>query len=137
MGIESVLKIGVATRDLDESYRLFTQVLGLSPGPKGPYEPAGMKVGLCHLSDVTFELMEPMRPDAPVARFIGGHGEGLEHVCFRVSNIEKVVDALKAQGIQFALESPVQVEFLSRPAKAIFARRQSFCGVLVQFVELY
>ena len=52
MGIEGVIKIGVATKDMEESYRLFTDVLGMAPGPKGPYEAAGMRVGLCHLGDV-------------------------------------------------------------------------------------
>lgn len=135
MGIEDVIKIGVATKDMDESYRLFADVLGMTPGPRGPYEAAGMKVGLCHLGDVTLELMEPTSPEAPVAKFIDAHGEGLEHVCVRVSDLDGLIQRLKSRGIRLAQDSPVEVEFLSRRARAIFARRPSFRGVAVQFIE--
>lgn len=135
MGIEGVIKIGVATKDMEESYRLFTDLLGMAPGPKGPYEAAGMRVGLCHLGDVSLELMEPTSPDAPVAKFIDAHGEGLEHVCVRVSDLDGLIERLKARGIRLAQESPVDVEYLSRKARAIFARRPSFRGVAVQFIE--
>lgn len=130
-----MIKIGVATKDMEESYRLFADALGMKPGPKGPYQAAGMKVGLCHLGDLTLELMEPTSPDAPVAKFIETHGEGLEHVCLKVSGLDAVVERLKARGVRFAQDSPVEVEFLSRKARAIFARRPSFRGVAVQLIE--
>lgn len=136
MGIESLWKIGIATRDLDESCRLFTQVLGLAPGPKGPFESLGQKIAICQLGDVSIELIEPVGPDAPIAKFIEQRGEGLQHIGFRVSDIEGLVSNLKKKGIEFVQEAPVEAEFEATKAKFIFARPRSFHGVLVEFVEL-
>jgi methylmalonyl-CoA/ethylmalonyl-CoA epimerase len=136
MAIESVLKVGIAVKDLDEAYRLFTEVLGLTPGGIGPFEPVGMRGALCHLDDFSVELMEPLRPGGPIAKFIEKHGEGLQHISLKVPNIEEAISQLKKKGIEFIQETPLEGEYRSRRARSVFVNPRSFHGVPVQLVEL-
>ena len=136
MAIESVLKVGIAVKDLDEAYRLFTEVLGLTPGGIGPFEPVGMRGALCHLGDFSVELMEPLRPGGPITKFIEKHGEGLQHISLKVPNIEEAISQLKKKGIEFIQETPLEGEYRSRRARSVFVNPRSFHGVPVQLVEL-
>jgi methylmalonyl-CoA/ethylmalonyl-CoA epimerase len=45
---------------------------------------------------VKLELVEPLTPDSPVARFVE-KGGGLHHLCFEVDNIERQISLMKEQ----------------------------------------
>jgi len=136
MDIERILKVGVAVTDLNEAYKLFTEILGLTPGGMGPFEPAGMRGALCHLDGFSIELMEPLRPGSPIDRFIKRHGDGLQHISLEVPDIEEAIAQLKNKGIGFIQEIPLEGEYRSRRARSVFVNPRSFHGVAVQLVEL-
>ena len=46
------------------------------------------------------ELLEPLAPDSPVARFLSRRGEGLHHVCFEVEDIHRTLAALESRGVR-------------------------------------
>ncbi len=90
MGIEGLMKIGIATKDLDKTTFLLADVLGVVPGEAYDNKPSGMRFRLLQLEEFYIEVMEPVDPNGPIARFIEQHGEGLQHMTFKVSNIEAV-----------------------------------------------
>jgi methylmalonyl-CoA/ethylmalonyl-CoA epimerase len=136
MTVERVLKVAVAVKDLDEAFRLYTEVLGLTPGGIGPFEPSGMRGALCHLGDFSIELMEPLGPGGPIAKFIERHGEGLQHIAFEVSNIEEAITEMKSRGLEFVQEVPLEGEYRSRKARYVFLSPRFCHGVVIQLVEL-
>lgn len=136
MAIEGLLKVGIAVRSLEKATRLFTDVFGLTPGEGDSYEPHGMRYGVCYMGDVMLELIEPVSPDGPVARFIEKHSEGLQHMTLKVSNIEEVVSQLKAKGIQFVDDTPTEVEASFGRVKFVFVCPQLAHGTLIQLMEL-
>ena len=52
---------------------------------------------------IGLELLESTQPDGPVAKYIDARGEGVQHVAFRVANIEEALEELKAKGIRLAV----------------------------------
>jgi methylmalonyl-CoA/ethylmalonyl-CoA epimerase len=81
----------------------------------------------------TLELVEPLSDEAPIAKFIAKRGEGLHHVCVRVTDIEKTMADLKARGVVFIDEQPRQGAHGSRIA---FIKPASAHGLLVEIKQL-
>jgi len=131
-----VLEVGIAVRNLDKATRLFTEVLGLTPGKVEVYEAYNMRFNLCRLGDVYFELIEPTASEGPIAKFIETYGEGLHHIALKVSNIEETMTRLKGKGIQFTEEAPLYLQVNYGRVKFAFAHPQSFHGVLLELIEV-
>ena len=136
MGVERVLEVGIAVRDLDKAIKLFTEVLGLTAGEMEIYERYNMRFNLCRLGDVYFELIEPTASEGPIAKFIESYGEGLHHIALKVSNIEETMTQLKGKGIQFTEESPLHLQVNYGRVKFVFAHPQSLHGVLLELIEV-
>ena len=83
MGIEKVIEVGVAVKDLDKAVKLFTEVLGAKLGETMTFDPYGMKFAMCRIGDVDFELMSPTKPDGVIGKFIDAKGEGLHHIALK------------------------------------------------------
>ena len=47
-----------------------------------------VKVAFFPVGDTEIELLSPPTPEGPIAKFIEKRGEGVQHLAFRVDNIE-------------------------------------------------
>jgi methylmalonyl-CoA epimerase len=52
------------------------------------------------------ELLEPTGPDTPIGKFIATKGEGLHHLCFRVSDVKGKQKEMEAKGYRFLYPEP-------------------------------
>ena len=123
--------IGIATKSIEQSR--FFELLGLKNKGCEQIPSEKVKVGFFEtLNRATIELLEPTSPESPVARFLNKRGPGIHHICFRVKNIEAIVDRLKKEGIEFINEAP-------RPGahhcQVVFIHPRSTGGVLVELSE--
>ena len=83
--------IGVAVRDLEEALRVFHGILGLPVTYRERLEGFGIEVASLPIGEVTLELMEAFDEDCAVARFLRKKGPGVQHVCFRVDDLEAML----------------------------------------------
>jgi len=88
--------IGVATPSIEESVRYYRDVMGATSFHK-PFdlEAQGVKVcfvdtpGLDGTKGTQIELIEPLGPDSPIAKFLEKNPAGAQHhVCYEVEDIE-------------------------------------------------
>ena len=88
--------IGVATPSIEESVRYYRDVMGAIMFHK-PFdlEAQGVKVcfvdtpGLNGTNGTQIELIEPLGPDSPIAKFLEKNPAGAQHhVCYEVEDIE-------------------------------------------------
>ena len=135
MEIEGLMKIGIATKDLDKTTALLADALGLVPGEAVVYEPLGMRYRILKLEDFFIEVIEPMGPDGPIAKFIDRNGEGLQHMTFKVSGIEQVMADMKSKGARFTSSAPVKLNTAIGPMKFVFMNPRGSNGVLIQLME--
>ena len=78
------------------------------------------------------ELLESTAPDGPIARHIEKKGEGMQHIAFRVENIDHALEELKAKGIQLIDQTPRKG---AGGARIAFLHPKSTGGVLVELCE--
>jgi methylmalonyl-CoA/ethylmalonyl-CoA epimerase len=136
MQIEGLMKIGIATKDLEKTVSVLKDALGLEAGEAVSVEPSGMRFRLFKLGDFYIEVMEPLGPDGPIATFIERHGEGLQHMTFKVRDVERTMADLKAKGARFTSSAPVRLNSVLGPMKFVFMNPRMSNGVLIQLMEL-
>lgn len=107
MRIEKIDHIGIAVRNLEESLARWEELLGVKARKIEEIKERGVR--LVHLDlekGPSVELVSPFGDESPLAKFIEERGEGIHHFCFKVKDIEKVMEELKKKGIQFVQEKP-------------------------------
>ncbi len=88
--------IGIAVRNLEESNRLFTRLLGVEPYKMEIVEREGVRTSFFRVGDVKIELLESTRPGSAIDTFIEKRGEGIHHLAFDVADVQqKIVDFTK------------------------------------------
>ena len=78
------------------------------------------------------ELLEPTSNDTPIGKFIEKRGIGIQQLCLRVENIEKVISHLIDNGIRMIDAEP---RLGSHGALIAFVHPKSTGGVLVELAQ--
>lgn len=132
MKVIKVDHIGIAVRDSEKASKFYAEVLGLEIAGKEVVEEQKVKVTFIPVGDSEVELLQSTSPDGPIAKFIEKYGEGVQHICFRVENIEEALDELKGKGVRLIDEIPRQG---AGGAKVAFLHPKATFGVLVELSE--
>ncbi len=90
--------VGIAVESLEKALAFYQGVLGLKLEETEVVAGQGVKVAKLHTGKTTIELLEPLGPDSPVAKFIEKRGEGIHHICFEVPDALAVVAKGKEKG---------------------------------------
>jgi len=132
MKILKIDHLGVAVNSIDEGKNFWTQILGLSF--EGTETVGAQKVTRAFLpvGESEVELLESTDSDGPIAKFISKKGEGIQHVAFRVENIEEALKELKEKGIRLVDEKPRKG---AGGALIAFLHPKATNGVLVELCE--
>jgi methylmalonyl-CoA/ethylmalonyl-CoA epimerase len=132
MKIKHIDHIGVAVKTIAQSGKFYTDILGLKI--QGIENVADQKVNVAFLpiTDSEVELLESTHEDGPVAKFIEARGEGIQHIAFRVENIEEALAELKAKGVRLIDQKPRKG---AGGAKIAFIHPKETNGVLVELCE--
>lgn len=99
--------IGIAVRNLDESNKLFARLLGVEHYKIEVVEREGVRTSFFRVGEVKIELLEATRPDSAIATFIEKRGEGIHHLAFDVSSVEKKIAALTEDGFKVLSDKPM------------------------------
>jgi len=124
--------IGIAVKNLDETLKFYTDVLGLECQGTETVEEQKVRVAFLPLGDTEVELLESTSEDGPIARFIEKNGEGMQHIAFRVDNIEEAIAHMKEKGMRMIDETP---RYGAGGAKIAFVHPKSSNRVLVELSE--
>ena len=122
--------IGIAVRSIDAA-KIY-EALGLTIDHVETVETQGVRTAFLSAGDANLELLEPTGPDTAVARFIEKRGEGIHHICLRVTNLEEHLARLKAAGFRLVDDAPVPGAHGRRVA---FLHPAAGNGVLIELSE--
>ncbi len=98
--------IGIAVNSIDETLKLYTDVLGLKVKGLEVVADQKVKTAIIPVGDTKLELIESTDPEGAIAKHIERRGEGLHHLAFEVSNIQEALATLKGKGIALIDEQP-------------------------------
>jgi methylmalonyl-CoA/ethylmalonyl-CoA epimerase len=130
-----VLKIdhlGIAVKSIEEGKEFWSDALGLEFEGAETVQEQKVTTAFFPVGESEVELLESTAPDGPVAKYIDKKGEGIQHVAFRVENIEEALAELKAKGIQLIDQKP---RIGAGGAKIAFLHPKATKGVLVELCE--
>ncbi len=132
MKILKIDHLGIAVNSIDQGKNFWTDILGLQF--EGTETVAEQKVTTAFfpVGESEVELLESTAPDGPIARYLEKKGEGIQHVAFRVDDIEAALQELKQKGVRLIDEKPRQG---AGGAKIAFLHPKSTNGVLVELCE--
>lgn len=134
-GVVKITKIdhlGIAVKSIDAGKNFWTDVLGLEFEGTETVEAQKVTTAFLPVGESEVELLESTAPDGPVAKYIEKKGEGVQHVAFRVENIEEALQELKDKGIRLIDETP---RMGAGGAKIAFLHPKATAGVLVELCQ--
>jgi methylmalonyl-CoA epimerase len=124
--------VAIAVASIDEALPVFELLTGGVGSPRERVESQGVDVVFVGTGVGRLELIEPVSPDSPVARFLEKRGPGLHHLAYRVPDIEAALARLSAAGMRLIDERP-------RPGAhgrlVAFVHPASTGGVLIELVQ--
>ncbi len=102
--LKQIDHIGIAVKNLEETIKLYKNIMGLELIEQEEVESQKVKVAKFDINGVHIEFLEPTAPDSPIAKFIEKKGEGLHHIAYMTDNINKELENLKSKGIKLINE---------------------------------
>jgi methylmalonyl-CoA/ethylmalonyl-CoA epimerase len=131
--IRKVEHIGVAVASIEKSIHVFRDLLGIPLEKVYESDTIKTKIAFFPLEGCTIELIEPMDPGSPAAKFIQKRGEGIHHICLGVENVETALREYEAKGIQLLDKTPRRTQDGRLIA---FLNPKSTNGVLIELEEI-
>jgi len=132
MKILRVDHVGIATKNLEESIKFYTEILGLTSGGIEVVDEQKVRVAFLPCGESELEILESTSPDGPIAKFIEKNGEGIQHIALGVDNIEEALEYLKEKGIRLIDQKP---RYGAGGAKIAFLHPKATKGVLLELTE--
>ena len=132
MKVTRIDHIGLAVKSIKEAGRFYVDLLGLGIEEIEKVEDQKVKVAFIPISEGEVELLESTEPDGPVAKFINSKGEGIQHIAFRVENIDEALEELKAKGVRLIDQQPRSG---AGGARIAFIHPKETNGVLVELCQ--
>ena len=130
--IEKIDHIGVAVKSIDESMKVYTEILGLKVTGIETVEEQKVKTAFIPIGESEIELLESTSPDGPIAKFIEKRGEGIQHIALRVDNLKAKLEELKQKGVRLIDENP---RLGAGGAKIAFIHPKDTKGVLIELCD--
>jgi len=127
--------VGIAVESLDEALKFYSGLLGLELA--GTELVAEQKVRTAFLpmggsEGTELELLESTDPEGPIGKFIAAKGQGVQHLAFRVDDIDAALAELKAAGVRLIDE---KARYGAGGARIAFLHPKATGGVLVELCE--
>ncbi len=132
MKIKHIDHIGIAVKSIEEGKQFYADILGLEMEKTEVIEEQKVKTGFFPITDSELELLESTELDGPVAKYIESRGEGMQHIAFRVENIEEALRELKEKGVRLIDQEPRKG---AGGARIAFIHPKETHGVLVELCE--
>lgn len=124
--------IGIAVSNLDETLKVYTDLLGMKLHGTETVEEQKVKTAFLPLGETEIELLESTAPDGPIGKFIEARGQGVQHLAFRVDDLEAALAELKAKGVRLIDEKP---RYGAGGAKIAFLHPKATNGVLIELCQ--
>jgi methylmalonyl-CoA epimerase len=124
--------VGIAVPDLTAAIERWRPLVGAPESPPEVVASNRVRVAFVAVGDTHLELLEPIDPSSPVARFLEQRGPGVHHLAFHVPSVDAALAEVRSRGERVVDE---HARPGARGRRVGFAHPSAFGGVLVEFVE--
>ena len=132
MLLQRIDHVGYAVEDLGAAIAHHERLYGAEVVHRETMAGDGVREALLAVGSSYIQLLEPTRPDSPVARFLARNGPGIHHVGYGVADVDAAFTALSELGVRLVDDHPRPG---SRGCTVAFLHPKDSLGVLVELVE--
>jgi len=126
--------VAIAVRDIAKAADVYRETLGAQVSEKVPQPEHGVSTVFITLPNTKIELLEPLGPESPIAKFLERNPDGgIHHICYEVADIKAARDQLAAQGARVLGSSEPKIGAHGKPV--LFLHPKDFCGTLVELEQ--
>ncbi|HEU0087106.1 MAG TPA: methylmalonyl-CoA epimerase [Pseudonocardiaceae bacterium] len=135
--VTAIDHVGIAVADFDAAVAFHRATFGLTLVHEEVNEEQGVREGMLRPpgdsgSGAAVQLLAPLYPESPIAKFLDRRGPGLQQLAYRVTDIESAMAALRTAGLRLLYDTPRRG---TAGSKINFVHPGDAGGVLVELVE--
>lgn len=124
--------VAIAVPDIATAAAALQRRLGITAGPVHENAAQGVRLAYIDLGNARIELISPLGPDSPVAKFLERNpGGGLHHVCFNVGDLDAALAVATEAGARRAGNTGRNVH----GDRIAFLNPKELLGALVELEE--
>ena len=132
--ITGLSHVSIVVPDIEAAAKVLAERYGLATGPRMVNEQQGVRLAYVELPGAKIELMEPSRPDSPVATFLARNPKGgIHHFSLNVDNVDAVAEGLRSNGVRVLGDGRPQRNVAGE--RIAFIHPADFLGALVELEE--
>lgn len=132
--IKGLNHVAIVVPDLQAAAARLKAVYGLEIGEVRANDEQGVRLAYVELGNARIELMEPARPDSPVAKFLERNPRGgIHHFCLAVDSVDAIAETLSASGARVLGDGKAQLNVHGE--RIAFVHPKDFLGALVELEE--
>ena len=126
--------VAIAVKDIAAASATYRDTLGAEVTAPTPQPDHGVTVVFITLPNTKIELLEPLGPDSPIAKFLERNPDGgIHHICYEVDDILAARDKLKAGGARVLGSGEPKIGAHGKPV--LFLHPKDFLGTLVELEQ--
>ena len=123
--------IAIAVKNVEVALKNYQNILNINKIEIEEIPNEKVRVVMLNLEDTRIELLEPMKDDSPISKFLNEKGEGIHHIAITADNIEQDVARGEKNGMRFL--GGIRTGSYGR--KITFIHPKSLNGVLTEFCQ--
>jgi methylmalonyl-CoA/ethylmalonyl-CoA epimerase len=129
--ITGLSHVSIVVPDLAAAARRLRETYGLRVGEIQTNEGQGVRLAYADLGNARIELMEPLRPDSPVAKFLERNPKGgIHHFSLGVDDMAATAGGLRRDGVRILGDGSPQYNVAGE--RIAFIHPGDFLGALVE-----
>jgi methylmalonyl-CoA/ethylmalonyl-CoA epimerase len=126
--------VAIAVTDLARCAALYRDMLGARVSAPLAQPEHGVTVVLIELPNTKIELLEPLGPASPIAKFLERNpGGGMHHICYEVEDIGAARERLTKAGARVLGDGEPKIGAHGKPV--LFLHPADVCGTLVELEQ--
>lgn len=132
--ITGLSHVSIVVPSLEAAAKRLKEVYGLDIGAAQVNEQQGVRIAYVELPNARIELMEPLRPDSPVSKFLQKNpAGGIHHFCLAVEDVPATAAGIASKGARVLGEGQEQRNVHGE--RIAFVHPKDFFGALVELEE--
>lgn len=130
--MKKINHLGIAVKSIERASALWEGVLGMEKIGEEYVAEQNVKVAMFKVGESKIELIEPVKPDSPIGKFLDKKGEGIHHICLEVEDLEGTLAQLRKKDAPLIDEKP---RTGAGGHKIAFLHPKGFNSVLIELLQ--
>jgi methylmalonyl-CoA/ethylmalonyl-CoA epimerase len=123
--------VGVVVRDIEKALLFYRSMFDAKNGDIVSIPEQDVIATLITIGQTRLELIQPLKSDTSIGRFLERRGEGLHHLALNVGNLSEAIRFVEDKGLELIDRTPKK----GLSGLVAFIHPRSAHGVLTELVE--